>query len=66
MRATMPVIHCDGDDGDCGAWDTDYYVGNVDSVGDVRITEASPAPGWTYDRKADFHLCPQCQSGGAS
>jgi hypothetical protein len=57
MRADTPLLYCDGDDGDCGAWDLDYYAQTATTVGDVRITLEERAPGWTS--KGDSDYCPE-------
>lgn len=58
----MPVIYCDGYDGDCGEWTQDFYAQSVSRVGGVEITRDAPAPGWVYlsENGWDTDLCPDC------
>lgn len=56
MRTTRSVLLCDGDDGDCGAWDVDHYAETASTVGGVRITATVRAPGWTSTDLEDY--CP--------
>jgi hypothetical protein len=62
MRSTTPTIHCDGDDGECGRWDVDWYEATASTVSGVRITATTRAPGWTSTDDSD--LCPD--HGGGS
>lgn len=57
MRARTPTIHCDGDDGDCGAWDMDHYETCASSVGGISITQDRRAPGWVNSDDGDY--CPE-------
>jgi hypothetical protein len=61
-RERMPVIYCDGDDGDCGEWEQDFYKQSVSKVGGVQITRESPAPGWSHTSEGGWgaDLCPDC------
>lgn len=57
MRAKVSAIFCDGDDGGCGTWTSDYYEECADTVGGVKITKDKPAPGWTVIGHSDY--CPE-------
>lgn len=61
MRGKTPTLHCDGDEGDCGTWDVDYWAADVSSVNGVRITDAARAPGWRTTDAGDF--CPEHATG---
>lgn len=54
MRGTTPTLHCDGDDGFCGAWDVDYYAATVSAIDGVPVTEEHRAPGWVSTNLDDF------------
>lgn len=54
MRGRTPTIHCDAEDGSCGAWDVDYYTAAVDSVDGVKVTRERRAPGWLSTDEDDF------------
>jgi hypothetical protein len=56
VRFRRAVVMCDGDDGECGRWDVDYYTETADTVDGVKITSEAPAPGWTSNGLEDF--CP--------
>lgn len=56
MRSSTPTVHCDTDEGDCGAWDVDFYATGASSVGGMRVTADRPAPGWTSSDGED--RCP--------
>lgn len=56
-RSQMPILSCDGDDGYCGAVETDYYEGLASRVNDVPITSTQRAPGWVSQGDEDF--CPE-------
>ncbi len=58
MRDLTPTLHCDAEDGYCGTWDVDYYEATASAVGDVKITEAKRAPGWTVTPEGHDH-CPK-------
>lgn len=57
MRGRTPTIHCDGDDGLCGAWDVDNYEATVSTLDGVQITAERRAPGWVSTDFEDF--CPE-------
>lgn len=57
MRASEALIFCDGDDGDCGAWELDYYAQNASAVNGTPITLTERAPGWTTTAD-DADYCP--------
>jgi hypothetical protein len=57
MRGSTPTIHCDADDGMCGAWDVDNYAATVASINGVRVTQEQRAPGWISTKMDDF--CPE-------
>lgn len=59
MRFRRPVVMCDAEDSECGAWDVDNYTETADSVGGVKITNEAPAPGWVSDPDADLDYCPE-------
>ena len=61
MRASVPTIHCDAEDGGCGAWDVDHYESCATTVGGVLITKTRRAPGWINGEDADF--CPEHAAG---
>lgn len=56
-RGHLPVMQCDGDDGLCGATETDYYETAASSVGGVQVTAAARAPGWVSVGDEDY--CPE-------
>lgn len=60
MRGTMPVLHCDGDDGCCSEWVRDFYATDVAAVGHVTITSVARAPGWitVVGQRGTFDFCP--------
>jgi hypothetical protein len=61
VRGRTPTIHCDGDDGNCGAWDVDYYEATANSVNGISITSEHRAPGWVSTNLWDF--CPEHAAG---
>lgn len=64
MKATIPVIYCDAEDGTCGEWTTDYYEAGAFAVNGVRTT---PMPeGWAATPNPDEHLCPKHTGGDPS
>lgn len=56
MRGETPTIHCDAEDGYCGAWDVDYYESSADAVNGIRVTAKERSPGWYSTDMEDF--CP--------
>lgn len=56
MRARVPTLHCDGDDGECYAWDLDYYETGASSVDGVQLSQGQRTPGWVSTPTSD--LCP--------
>jgi hypothetical protein len=64
MRASEALLHCDGEDGFCGAWDLDYYAQTASSVGGVKITLTERAPGWTSVGDSDY--CPEHRNDACS
>ena len=74
-RDHMPIISCDGDDGYCGAVETDYYEGLASAVDGAAITSSHRAPGWSSigdedycpeHAPADVEIHPQTTTNGAS
>ena len=63
MRDRMPVLYCDGDEGECNAWERDFYEMTAHSVDGVRITATERAPGW-QSTKDDRDFCPKHAAGG--
>ena len=57
MRSSTPTLHCDAEDGFCGAWDVDYDRATVSAVNGIQITDEERAPGWTTADGEDF--CPE-------
>jgi hypothetical protein len=57
MQSKTPTVHCDAEDGFCGAWDVDFYASTVSAVNGVRVTRDRPAPGWVRVGEEDF--CPE-------
>jgi len=57
MRSKTPTIHCDADDGFCGAWDVDNFEIGASSVNGTRVTDQHRSPGWVSDGEQD--LCPE-------
>lgn len=57
----MPTLHCDGNDGFCGAWAEDHYEMYAASVDGVKITSTKRAPGWASTEHTD--LCPDHKGG---
>jgi hypothetical protein len=64
VRGSTPTIHCDAEDGFCGAWDVDNYEATAYSVGGVRITQEQRAPGWVSTNLNDY--CPEHAAEGDS
>lgn len=56
-RDHMPIISCDGDDGYCGAVETDYYDQCASAVDGMAITASRRAPGWASSGDEDY--CPE-------
>lgn len=56
MRGRTPTLHCDGEDGDCGAWDVDYYTATVSTINGVPVTQEHRAPGW-FSTRDDYDYC---------
>ena len=56
-QAKRSVLMCDAEDGDCGAWEVDYYAETASTVDGIPITHEHRAPGWTSTRLEDF--CPE-------
>lgn len=61
MRASVPTVHCDGDDGWCTDWSVDYYEQGASAVDGVRVSENERAPEWVSDEVSDY--CPDCAKG---
>lgn len=61
MRANVPAISCDAEDGLCGAWEADFYEQCTWSVAGIRITATVRAPGWVSTDDTD--LCPEHAAG---
>lgn len=57
MRFRRPVIMCDAEDYECGAWDVDHYEETVDTFDGIKITDTHRALGWVSTADADF--CPE-------
>lgn len=53
-RGRTPTLHCDGEDGDCGAWEVDYWGADVSSVNGIRVTRDNRAPGWVSTDSGDW------------
>lgn len=62
MRGQTPTLHCDAEDGFCGAWDVDDYEATASSVDGVAITSTERAPGWRCTDDED--LCPDHAKAG--
>lgn len=56
-RSTVPTVHCNSDDGLCVEWDVDHYKVSTHSVGGVKITQTTRAPGWVSTDHEDY--CPE-------
>lgn len=56
-RGTAPVVHCDADDGLCGAWDIDNYEAGASAVNGVPVTASERSPGWHSGGDEDY--CPE-------
>lgn len=54
MRGRRPALLCDGDDGECGAWDVDYWTETASMVNGIRITSTRRAPGWVSTDDGDW------------
>jgi len=57
MQSRTPTIHCDAEDGECGAWDVDYYAIDVSAVDNIRVTAEQRTPGWVSAANEDY--CPE-------
>jgi hypothetical protein len=55
-RDSMPILLCDGEDGDCDGWIEDFYGSAASAVNGVRLTATRRAPGWRSVDSWDF--CP--------
>lgn len=56
-RYQASMLSCDGDEGYCGAVETDYYDESASKVNGVPITATHRAPGWTSSGDEDY--CPE-------
>src|SRR5699024_13632 len=57
VRGRTPTIHCDAEDGTCGAWDVDHFETGAYTVNGVPITSTQRAPGWVSTDLDDY--CPE-------
>ena len=56
MRGRTQLLHCDAEDGECGAWSIDFYEATVSKIDGKPVTRTERAPGWLSDDESDY--CP--------